>query len=195
MDAYNIILYYTSLSLQNIHIHKRQPKLSTMKNKKILFNTTNSQSENSISSSSIYDFNDESSSSHHRRPRQCHLSTLNTIRRHKNEMKYRDAFIQACANIKQLKVVIEPLKDIQSILEGKYYSQTPEEQAKLKQTELQRKIYNNKQALLIPFILDDQLQSLIKSVLPPQQNDLLCDIMTLLNSMEEYYSSPEQLDN
>ncbi|CAF1051072.1 unnamed protein product [Adineta steineri] len=172
MDAYNIILYYTSLSLQNIYIHKRQPKLSTMKNKK-----------------------DESSSSHRRRPRQCHLSTLNTIRRHKNEMKYRDALTQACANIKQLKVVIEPLEDIQSILEGKYYSQTPEEQAKLKQTELQRKIYNNKQALLIPFILDDQLQSLIKSVLPPQQNDLLCDIMTLLNSMEEYYSSPEQLDN
>ncbi|CAF0976029.1 unnamed protein product [Adineta steineri] len=195
MDAYNIILDYTSLSLQNIHIHKLQPKLSTMKNKKILFNTTNSQSENSVSSSNIYDSKDESSSSHCRRSRQCHLSTLNTIRRHKNEMKARDALTQACANIKQLKVVIEPLKDIQSILEGKYHSQTQEEQAKLKQTELQRKIYNNKQALLIPFILDDQFQSLIKSVLPPQQNDLLCNIMTLLNSMEEYSSSSELLDN
>ncbi|CAF0980960.1 unnamed protein product [Adineta steineri] len=67
--------------------------------------------------------------------------------------------------------------------------------AKLKQTELQRTIYNNKQAPLIPFSMDDQFQSLMETALSSQQNDLLCDIMTLLNSMEEYYSSSEQLDS
>ncbi|CAF0962591.1 unnamed protein product [Adineta steineri] len=161
----------------------------------MLSDTTNTQSDNSISSPSIYDFNDESSSSHRHRSRQRHLSTLNTIRRHKNELKRRNTFIQACANDKQMKVIIEPLEDIQSFVDGKYHSQTPEEQAKLKQTELQRKIYNNKQAPLIPFIMDDQFQSLMETALSSQQNDLLCDIMTLLNSMEEYYSSSEQLDS
>lgn len=152
----------------------------------ILSDSTNNQLENSQISSRTGNVDNESISVNHlrrRRRRGHHPLTLDTIRRYKNEIKRRNSL----QDNDRITIDIELLKDIESFQQGKIQ----EKQVKLQQAKLQRSLYNAKQTPLIPFILDKDFPFLFESSSLPQ-NDLLFNILTVLNSVDEERTFFEQ---